>query len=53
MMSENIYFERLKYSIEQKAKRDNQLRQLERVANAQGQFERIRMMEMVKNGGKR
>jgi len=52
MSEENIYFERLRYCIEQKARKDNQLRQLERAANAQRQFERVRMMEMVKKVGK-
>jgi len=51
-MSDNIHFERLKYCIEQKAKKDNELRQLERAAQANQQFETIRMMHMLKNCGR-
>lgn len=51
-MSENPYHDKLLYCIEQKAKKDNELRQLERAASANQQFETIRMMHMLKSSGK-
>lgn len=51
-MSDNIYHDRLVYRMEQRAKRENELRQLERAAAATKQFETIRMMHVLKNCGK-